>query len=120
MPRWYSDPDELRQIANRRSEHWEVTMNYFVRVELHNANRLDYDVLHNAMAARGFQRTIRGDDGILYQLPTAEYVIGTTASGEHVRSAAGAAAKATGKSSAVLVARYEHAWWSGLAQVRAA
>jgi hypothetical protein len=95
-------------------------MNYFVRVELHDADRFDYDVLHHAMATRGFQRTIRGDDGVLYHLPTAEYVIGTTASGDHVRSAAGAAAAGSGKSYAVLVARYEQAWWSGLAQTRAA
>lgn len=95
-------------------------MNYFVRMKLHDANRFDYDVLRNAMASRGFQRTSSGDDGILYRLPTAEYVIGTTASGGHVRFAAGAAAAATGKSYAVLVAQYEQAWSSGLAQTRAA
>lgn len=95
-------------------------MNYLVRVELHDANRFDYDVLHTAMAAQGFQRAIRGDNGTLYHLLTAEYVVGTTASGEQVRSAADAAAATTGKSHAVLVARYDRAWWSGLADIRAA
>lgn len=95
-------------------------MTYLVRVELHNANWADYDTLHTAMENRGFQRTIRGSIGIVHQLPTAEYAVDTTASGERVRAAANAAAATTEKAHAVLVVRYDRAWWSGLAQVRVA
>lgn len=95
-------------------------MKYLVRVELHSATYADYETLHKAMAARGFQRTIRSSDGTLYQLPTAEYVGETAQTGDQVRAAAQNAATATGKSSAVLVVRYDQAWWSGLAYVKAA
>lgn len=95
-------------------------MTYLVRVELHNANHLDYDTLHAAMAARGFARTIRGGNGVVYHLPTAEYVIDTIAGGEQVRSAADLAAATTGKTHGVIVVRWDTAWWNGLAQIRAA
>jgi hypothetical protein len=95
-------------------------MTYLVRIELHDANRLDYDTLHAAMVARGFARTIRGDNGVLYHLPTAEYAIDSTTSGEQVRSAADSAAARTGKPRAVVVVRYDMGWWTGLAQVPAA
>jgi hypothetical protein len=95
-------------------------MKYLVRVELHSASYSDYEMLHKAMAAAGFQRTIRADDGTLYYLPTAEYVIETSQIGERVRVAADSAAARTGKPHAVLVVRYDLAWWQGLSQVRAA
>lgn len=95
-------------------------MTYLARVELHTANWANYDTLHAAMAKRGFQRTIRGDDGVVYQLPTAEYLIDTTATGEQVRAAAVAAADSTGKAHEVFVVHYEAAWWTGLAKVRIA
>jgi hypothetical protein len=95
-------------------------LKYLVRVELHSASYGDYETLHNAMAAAGFQRTIRADDGTLYYLPTAEYVIETLQAGEQVRTAADSAASRTGKLHAVLVVRYDVAWWKDLSQVRAA
>jgi len=95
-------------------------MSYLVRVELHGASYSDYENLHRAMAARGFSRTLRGSDGALYQLPTAEYVIDTTQASDAVRSQAGAAAASTGCSHGILVARYDWAWWSGLALAKAA
>lgn len=33
----------------------------------------DYDRLHEAMEAQGFKRSITSDDGVAYDLPTAEY-----------------------------------------------
>ncbi len=93
---------------------------YLVRIELHAANYQDYESLHRAMAARGFARTIRGDDGATYTLPTAEYVISTPQSGDHVHAQADAAASSTGRTRAVLVAEHSRAWWSGLAAVTAA
>lgn len=89
---------------------------YLVRVELHAANYEHYKVLHQAMAARGFARTIRGGNGQNYALPTAEYVVSTPDSGETVRGQADAAANTTGLNHAVLVALYTEAWWTGLAK----
>ena len=89
-------------------------MMYLVRVELHGANREDYDILHQAMSRRGFQRTIRSDSGGDYALPTAEYVADTNQSGEEVRSVADAAASQTGRNRGVLVVRYDQSWWTGL------
>jgi len=90
-------------------------MMYLVRVELHGANRNDYDVLHEAMSRRGFQRTITSGVGSDYALPTAEYIVDTPQSGEEVRSVAAAAASVTGRKHGVLVVRYDHSWWTGLA-----
>jgi hypothetical protein len=93
---------------------------YLVRVELHNASWADYQTLHAAMENRSFQRTIRAGNGVEYHLPTAEYAVDTTASGEQVRAAADAAAATTGKAHGLLVVRYDMAWWTGLAQGRVA
>lgn len=49
---------------------------YTVRVELNGATEADYATLHERMEANGFSRTVRASDGVLYQLPTAEYVVG--------------------------------------------
>jgi hypothetical protein len=46
---------------------------FLVRVELHKATDDDYDTLHDAMEARGFERSVQGSNGTWYQLPTAEY-----------------------------------------------
>jgi hypothetical protein len=72
------------------------------------------------MEARGFSRTIRSNDGTIYQLPTAEYTIATTQSGEQVRSLADAAANTTGCKHGILVVDYDTAWWTGLSVTRAA
>jgi len=49
---------------------------YTTRVELHDAKTWqDYENLHSEMAREGFARTITSDEGIEYELPTAEYVI---------------------------------------------
>jgi hypothetical protein len=90
-------------------------MMYLVRVELHGANRDDYEALHEAMSRRGFQRTISSGSGVDYALPTAEYVVATPQSGDEVRSVADVAASQTGKKRAVLVVRYDQSWWTGLA-----
>jgi hypothetical protein len=95
-------------------------MSYLVRIELHSASYPDYEALHRAMALRGFARTIRASDGKIYQLPTAEYAIETTMSGEQIRSQASAAADTTGRQYGVLVVAYNSAWWTGLTLARAA
>lgn len=74
-------------------------MNWFItRVELHGANEADYLLLHTEMLARRFSRTVRDENGVLLQLPTATYfsqsdVLGTP----QVEELATAAASATGR-----------------------
>lgn len=77
---------------------------YMTRVELHNANGQDYEVLHEAMARKGFSRKIVANDGLEYDLPTAEYVItGGSGIGSNVLAAAKSAAAQTGRTCWVTV-----------------
>jgi hypothetical protein len=46
---------------------------YTVRVELHHADALDYERLHDLMALKGYKRTLIGDAGREDHLPTAMY-----------------------------------------------
>lgn len=50
---------------------------FITRIELHGANHNEtpYEVLHNAMIANGFKRTIVTDDKKTFHLLTAEYEI---------------------------------------------
>jgi len=88
---------------------------YLVRVELHGATWNDYEKLHSEMSYRGFSREVTSDDGGTYQLPTAEYVIQTSAGLEGVRGLAAEAAKTTGRKFGVIVAEYTRSAWVGLA-----
>lgn len=88
--------------------------NYLVRVELHGATWDSYEALHAEMAARGFSREITGDNGLSYQLPTAEYVIHAGGGLEGVRALAAEAAKTTGRKFGVIVAEYSRSAWVGL------
>jgi len=87
---------------------------FLARVELHNAKESDYETLHLQMAKRGFHRTIRGDDGVNYSLPPAEYYGTGSVSVVAAREAAKAAANATGKASGVIVVDWTSASWDGL------
>lgn len=91
---------------------------FTTRVELHNASYSDYETLHAAMARRGFSRLITSDDGVTYQLPTAEYERSGNLTAQQVLDAAKAAAAETGKSFAVLVTEATRRMWHGLAQVQ--
>ena len=46
---------------------------FATRIELHDATYHDYLQLHGFMRQEGFTTTIQGDDGVVYQLPPAEY-----------------------------------------------
>ncbi|WP_250538795.1 MULTISPECIES: hypothetical protein [unclassified Caballeronia] len=46
---------------------------FIVRVELHNANWNEYQLLHAAMTLHGLGRQITSSDGVRYDLPPAEY-----------------------------------------------
>jgi hypothetical protein len=86
--------------------------NYIARVELHAANYQDYEQLHGNMAARGFDRTIVGNDGNTYQLPTGTYVArNVTDSLTVALNAARDAAEAAGRTSWVIVTDWAAALW---------
>jgi Endoribonuclease GhoS len=92
--------------------------NYIARVELHKATYDNYEQLHASMAARGYQRTIVGDNGKTYQLPTGTYAVeNTDASMDTALNAAKEAADDTGKSSSVIVANWTQTMWIGLSIV---
>jgi hypothetical protein len=62
----------------------------------------------------GYARTINGDDGKTYQLPTGTYVgAGSPSSASTALQAAVAAANATGKTSSIIVADWSSARWQG-------
>ena len=92
--------------------------NYLVRVELHHHATGDYDTLHAAMLAAGFQRTITGADGTVYHLPTAEYYCTSDLKYDRVLKIAQEAAQKTRKSFGVLVAETSICTWIGLTPVR--
>lgn len=56
---------------------------FTIRVELRGVISEAYGRLQSAMEKAGFSRTIRGDDGITYLLPSAEY----NRTGEHLTTA---------------------------------
>jgi hypothetical protein len=87
-------------------------MNSFItRVELHGANWQDYENLHSYMAAARFYRTIKGDDGVIYQLPTATYSSHGNLSAREVRELAMSTAARTGRRAWVLVTETKSNYW---------
>jgi hypothetical protein len=95
-------------------------MNSFnTRIELHGANYQDYVSLHSYMAQEGFTTTIRGDNGITYHLPTAEYNLSANCTIAEALAKAQRAAQKTQKRFAAVVAEYTRSSWVGLEQVRA-
>ena len=91
---------------------------FIVRIELHGAKGEAYTKLDSAMGHHGFLRTITGNDGIVYLLPTAEYIrLGLGLTAEKVRADAAAGASTVSGKFAVLVAETNGPIiWSGLAR----
>jgi len=87
---------------------------FVIRVELHSATWQDYDTLHQEMGKEGFNRTIRADDGVSYQLPTAEYAATSSSTTAQVLEAAKRAATRTGKSFGVIASQTMNSTWNGL------
>ena len=52
--------------------------NYTIRIELHGASAQDYLRLHDAMFQIGAKIYIEGDNGVAYQMPSAEYDLENT------------------------------------------
>jgi len=87
---------------------------FTVRVELHNAEPQDYELLHQEMFKFHFKRTIEGTNGKIYKLPTAEYNIINADTGENIRSNALQAAKNIGKDASILVTPSDGRYWTNL------
>jgi hypothetical protein len=102
---------------------------FLTRVELYGSpTSADYLKLHEEMEKRQFSRTIKGDDGKTYHLPTAEYhSYSSTLDAAGVRNLAVDAAKAVGyvswpgtatsKDCGVLTAEWNRLSWIGLKAV---
>lgn len=84
---------------------------FITRVELHDANEEDYENLHKYMEQVHFSRTIKGSDGFLYKLPTAEYSCSGDVTASNVLDIAQGAARKTGKSYWVLVTEAQSTVW---------
>lgn len=98
-------------------------MRFTIRVELFDTNdgtSEEYDILHKAMEAAGFSRTIVGNDGVKYHLPPAEYNVVGEFTPENVRQAACDAAAKTGKKYSVLVTPSDGRYWQNLKPVKVA
>jgi len=91
---------------------------FTVRIELHNASGADYEKLHTAMEGAGFSRTIKGSDGVLYHLPTAEYRYASLSEDVGtVRTKANNVAKLVKTDPGVFVTQGDIAAWVGLDKV---
>ncbi len=90
-------------------------MNRFTtRVELHAANEDDYENLHSAMEARGFERYITSSAGVTYHLPTAEYNLDKDWDLDQVLREAKRAAASTERDYEVLVTKSDGRRWYSL------
>jgi hypothetical protein len=90
---------------------------FMTRVELHNASYSDYESLHTAMETEGFERTITSNDGVLYNLPTAEYYRSANLTKGQILESAKRAATTTRKAFAVVVTESNGVTWEGLSKV---
>ncbi|MCG5076353.1 hypothetical protein [Paraburkholderia tagetis] len=93
---------------------------YMTRVELHEnpykPTAQDYEKLHAAMEAKGFARTIKSGDGILYKLPSAMYYGESTLTTAEVMKHASAAAKSVCGKCSVITSEAPNSAWEGLAK----
>ena len=84
---------------------------FITRVELHNAQESDYQILHAAMERLGFSRTIVSASGVRCQLPSAEYSLSSEMNVSSVRNSAKNAANSTGKTSWILTTEVARIDW---------
>lgn len=91
---------------------------YTVRVELHDAERRDYEKLHAEMLKRDFANTIRSSDGETYELPPAEYNLEGEPTRSQVLDRAKSAAEQTRLKYAILVTESAGRTWHGLKQLQ--
>lgn len=87
---------------------------FTVRVELHDAEAEDYDVLHTAMEREGFSRFITSDKGARYHMPWAEYNRKSNTTLQAVLESAKRGANRTGKKYEILVTKSAGRTWFNL------
>jgi hypothetical protein len=93
-------------------------MNQFItRVELHDANEGDYEILHEKMEEFGFSRTILSDRNVEYHLPTAEYYFGGNNTPEKVCQLAIKAATKTKRKHSILLSLSSEIYFANLIKV---
>ncbi len=93
---------------------------FITRVELHDAHRDHYVLLHAEMGKEGFRQTIKADNGVFYHLPPAEYEIDGDFTLQQVLDKAKRAAAKTNKTFEVLVTQSAGSMWVGLPVVQLA
>lgn len=87
---------------------------FTVRVELHDADWDDYDVLHAEMRKEGFSTTITGSDGKTFELPTAEYCYEGDITRDQLLDKAIAAANRVHRYFGILITKSAGRTWYGL------
>ncbi|WP_413507485.1 hypothetical protein [Serratia proteamaculans] len=85
---------------------------FTVRVELKNSDWDTYNKLHEKMRLSGYSRQVRGDNGVIYQLPDAEYVAIKLLSSVQVHSEVLAIAKSLNNAPHVLVSETVSRCWN--------
>ena len=76
---------------------------FITRIELHAASERDYEILRMKMLAIGFASSIKADNGLEYQLPTAEFIIEGNYSLTQVYDLAERATRGTRRQNVILV-----------------
>ncbi len=80
-----------------------------------SSSESDYDNLHLKMEQLGFSRTIESNDGIIYQLPSAEYnIVGSYTRDQVLGFAKDAVKVVRGKTAEILVTESAGRTWSNL------
>ena len=87
---------------------------FTTRIELHDAVSSDYITLHEQMKKENFTQTIISDDGIEYELPTAEYNCIGTLTRNQVMASAKRAAEVTKKTYSILITESNGRSWHNL------
>ena len=87
---------------------------FTTRVVLIDADRDEYEDLHEYMHGAGFSKTIKGQDGDVYKLPDAEYDYQGEVTLADVLAKAKAAAAKTGLTYRILVTELRGRTWANL------
>lgn len=87
---------------------------YTVRVELHSNQYSDFEMLHQAMAQKGFSKLITSGGGEIYHLPRGEYSIETPSDLSWVLGSVKNAVQETGQDAEILVTESRGRTWHGL------
>ncbi|HAT4017114.1 TPA: DUF2622 domain-containing protein [Citrobacter freundii] len=83
---------------------------FTVRIELHGADDSHYEALHEAMAAKGFSKTVVGTSGTEYDLPGGEYSYTANETLDSVLQKAGSTADTIISNSVLVTQSAERKW----------